>query len=448
MAQNIKYADYSSYLNTLGGLLNWASYTSLAATQQTAIQQYFDNNAQDAWIHNNWLNVCPNGEARFVGNQGFYPNDLSKTAYWTPTAMTITANQLANPADGRVTASKLLETVANSQHGPAQTVSLIPNATYQFSCFARPIGGRWLLITFSQNGLDSNAFFDLINGVAYIDSGSDTVPTGATIQQCANGFWFCYMTYVAPSDSASTGSIQFYSSPGNGVYSFVGNTSSGLYLWGCTITQTTYASPTSLLIPYDQLGEDFIDAVFQVWQQSPVGAGYPASQGFQLMPDGVQIIGTNAWVWNGWLWTFPTWYTAGWPLYLYYRKGCPSFTGTNYSAMATYAVDDQILFTSADTTINFWKCVVATTAGQSPDTTASSWQILQLPQFLFLAVTYKSAADYYRMSAQFEKAAQLDSQAQGYLDTQSDKMERQQGIQPPFRVGTHLNSQGVAWPTR
>ena len=65
---NIKYKTYQNFLDTLGGLLNWSGYTALPATQVTALQSYYNNNAQDAWIHNNWLAVCPYGEARFVGN--------------------------------------------------------------------------------------------------------------------------------------------------------------------------------------------------------------------------------------------------------------------------------------------------------------------------------------------------------------------------------------------
>ena len=442
---NIKYSSFTDYLNTLGGLTNWPAVTSLPATQQTAIQQYYDSNAQEGWILNNWIPICPNGEARFVGNQGFYPNDLTNTTYWTNTAITPTANSIANPADGKVSATKILETSATSTHKSLQSYTFIPGATYQVTCYARPIGGRYLYLSANDGVNTYSTFFNITTGVVGTQSALLTSPS--TINQCANGFWICNLFFTAAS-TAGAGTYGPALSSDGSTLSYAGDTAKGMYVWGNVLSQTTYAAPTAMLIPYDQLGEDFIDSVFQVWQMSPVGAGFPVPQGYQMMPDGVQIIGTNGWVWNGWLWTFPTWYTAGYPVFLYYRKGCPTFQGSTYSGATTYAVNDQILFTDSSNVQDFWKCTVATTAGQSPTTTPTSWTKLQLPQLLFWYVTYSAFADYLRMDAQFEKAQMADALAQQYLDEQSDKQERQQGILPPFRVQTAMTSQARAWPGR
>jgi len=161
---NIKYKTYQNYLDTLGGIINWATYTGLPATQQTAIAQYYNNNANDGWIHNNWLSVCPNGEARFVGNLGQYPNNLANTTYWTATNLTATANSLANPADGRVTATKLLETVTNGVHNALQSLTYIPGATYQITSYSRPIGGRYLYLSANDGVNTYYTFFDIVNG--------------------------------------------------------------------------------------------------------------------------------------------------------------------------------------------------------------------------------------------------------------------------------------------
>jgi len=437
MANSIKYTSFSDFVETLGGLLNIA-WASIPSAQQTSIKQFYNNNSQYGWILNNWLPICPNGEARFVGNQGFYPNDLSKTSYWTNSALTITANNIANPADGRVTASKLLETVANSPHSALQPFTFIPNATYQLTCYARPIGGRYLFL-FAQDGVSEySCFFDLVNGTT---GSSSNLSSPATIQQTANGFWICNIFFTADA-GADVGEFGPWISTNGSTLSYVGDVTKGLYVWGNVLTQTAFASPTIMLIPNDQLGESFIDSVFQVWQTSPVGAGYPCPLQYELMPDGVQVIGVTNWVWNGWLWTYPAWFMAGYPVFLYYRKGCPDFSGATYDAMATYDVGDQILYTGTGTEVtlgemNYWKCVVDTTAGQSPDTTPNSWEVLELPELLFWYVVYSCFADYLRMDAQMEKAAMADNLAQEYIDTASDKQERQQGFLPPFRVQTH-----------
>lgn len=442
---NIRYRTFQDTLDSLGGLINWSSLTAITSTQFTGIQQSYNRAANDAWIENNWLAVCPNGEARFVGNVGYYPNNLSVTTYWTTTAVTITGNNLANPADGRVTASKLLETGATSAHKVLQSYTYIPGATYQLTCYARPIGGRYLYLT-AYDGVNTySTFFNISTGV--VGTQSSNLSAASTINQTANGFWVCSLFFTADS-SAGTGTYGPNISSDGSTTSYTGDTANGIYSWGNVLTQTTYAQPTTLLIPNDQLGEEFIDSVFQVTQTSPTGAGFPAPITYQMMPDGVQIIGSNTWVWNGWLYTFPTWYTAGYPVFLYYRKGCPNYSGTAFSTTSTYTVDTQVLFQDSVYGYDFWKCAVATTANQSPENTPASWTELKLPDFLFDAVVYACYADYLRMDAQFEKAAQADALSQSHLDNQSDRQERQMGIQPPLRMATHLNSQGASYISR
>jgi len=445
---NIKYKTYQNYLDTLGGLINWPSYTGLATTQSTALQQYYSNNAHDAWIRNNWLYLCPQGEARFVGNQGFYPNDLSNTTYWTATNLTPTANSLANPADGKVSATKLLETVTNGAHNELQSLTFIPGAAYQVTSYSRPIGGRYLYLSANDGVNTYSTFFDIVNGV--VGTQSALLTSASSMTQTANGFWVCSIFFKAAA-TAGSGNYGPACSSDGATLSYVGDVTKGIYTWGNVASQTTYAAPTSLLIPYNQLGEDWIDAVFQVYQYSPVGAGFPVPQGYELMPDGVQVIGTNAWVWNGWLWTFPSWYTAGWPLFLYYRKQCPDYSGAAFSTTTSYTVGTQVLYNDTSTGgigYDFWNCIVATSANDTPISAPTKWSEVQLPEFLFLWTVYKSCADYYRMDAQHEKAAQLDNQAQGYLDSQSDKQERQMGLQPPLRAQTHITASARAWPTR
>lgn len=442
---NIRYKSYSDFINTLGGLVNWSSFTALPTTQQLGIQQYFNNAAGDGWIESDWLAICPVGEARFAGNQGQYPNDLSVTTYWTPTAATVTNNSIANPADGRVTASRILETTANSLHNDLQNITFIPGATYQLTCYARPIGGRYLYLSAFDGVNTYSSYFDIVSGVVGTTSATTSMPS--TINQTANGFWVCSIFFTTAS-GAGAGLFGPGISTNGSTLVYVGDAAKGIYTWGNVLSQTTYAAPTALLIPNDQLGEEFIDACFQVYQTNPVGQGLSPLQGFQMVPDGVQIIGTNSWTWNGWLWTFPTWYTAGYPLYLNYRKGCPSYSGTTYSGAATYAVNDQILFTNSAGVMDFWKCVVATTAGQSPDTNPNSWQVLQVPDFLFQYVVYASYADYLRMDSQMDKAKEADALADAELVRQQTRQELQMGIQPPFRVQSHQTARAGSWLAR
>lgn len=446
---NINYTTWTDFQDTFTGLINipWANLTT---TQQTGIKQYYNNNAYEGWIANNWLTICPVGEARFVGNQGFYPNNLSNATYWTNTALTVTANAIANPADGKTSASQLLETSATSAHSSLQNLTYIPGATYQLTVYARPIGGRYLYLVANDGTNTYYAFFNPATGA--LGTYSNNMTSVPTITQAANGFWICSLYFTAAT-TAGSGTYGVQLSSDGSTLSYSGTTTKGMYVWGLVMTQTTYTSPASLLIPYDQPGEDFIDSVYQAYQQTPTGANNPVPQGGMLTPDGVQIIATNSsWTWNGLLWSLPSWFVAGYPIFLNYRKGPLNLTGTTYSGASTYAVGDQILYTGTASPYlnkqNFYKCIVATTAGQSPDTNPTSWQIIQLPDFLFPYVLYACAADFYRSEAQFAQAKDYDDIAESELERQADKFERQQGLQPPFRVQTHAGFQARGWISR
>lgn len=439
---NIKYSTFTDFTNYLAGLLN-ISYANMSTTQQTGVQSFYNFNAQKIWERCNWLETCPYGEARFVGNLGTYPNDLSKTASWTATALTATANNLANPADGRTTATRLIETVANSAHSALQTYTYIPAATYQVTCYFRPIAGRYLYLS-ANDGV--NTYYTFFSPLGVVGTASANLTAASTCVQANNGFWICTI-YFTSATTAGAGNFGPATSTDGAATSFAGSASAGIYAWGNCINQTTYASPASLVIPYDQTGEDFIEQTFTVWRQSPAGASYQTTAPYEETPDGIQILGTNGWSWNGWLYTYPAWYNGAYPVYLWYRKQIPNYAGSAYSAGATYAVDDQILFTNSASVLDFWKCTTATTAGQSPDTHPGSWTELKLPSVFLKYVTYASYADYLRMDAQSEKAQSGDAIAEEMFVLEADKLERQSGWLPPFKVQTHVTSQprGLGW---
>lgn len=438
---NIKYNTFQNFTDYLCGLLN-LGYANMSATQQTGVQAYYNFNTQKIWERCNWLETCPYGEARFVGNLGTYPNDLTNSA-WVTSNLTVTAGALSNPADGRMTASSLIETVTNAQHQSVQNYTFIPAAAYQVTCYFRPIFGRWLYLR-AYDGV--NTYSTFFSPLGVVGTQSNNLTQASTCTQANNGFWICTIYFNAAS-TASAG----YFGPGistDGVTtSYAGTVGTGIYAWGDVLNQTTYASPTSQVIPYDQAGEDFIEQVFTVWNQSPAGASNPITAPYEETPDGIQIIGTNGWSWNGWLYTAPNWYSGAYPVYLYYRKQQPDLSGTAYSAMATYAVNDQILFTNSAGVMDFWKCTAVTTSGQSPDTNAAKWTELKLPSIFFKFVTYASYADYLRMDAQSEKAQGADGIAEDMFVLEADKLERQSGWLPPFKVQTHVTSQprGLGW---
>jgi len=435
---NLRLRNYSDFTARVSGLIG-VPYSGTTSDEKAFIQGYFNTAMQDVWNRNNWVDVCPFGEARFAGNLLNYPNDLTKSAYWTATAVTPTADALANPADGRVTASKILETTATSAHSEAQSYNFIPSVNYTFSGYAKPLGRNWLYLAVNDGATTYYSFFNISTGV--VGTNANNVQTPTIVQQ-NNGFWLCTI-YFTSSANAGTGTATVAISSDGSTLSYAGDATKGIYSWGNLLLQTSFASPTSLTVPWNQKGEDEIDAVFQVWKDSPANAGNPRRQGYEINPNGIQLIGPIGYnlgvIYN----SVPTYYTpTQLPVYLYYRKKCPDYSAPDYDAASTYAVDSQVLFENSGDIVNFYKCVVATTVGQDPENTPSSWELIEIPEIFFQYAIYSSYADWLRMDGQTEKAANADALAQRKMDDESDKQERQEGFVLPMSVYTHVTSRG------
>lgn len=431
--QTKNYSDFLSRTASMIGL----PVSGMTADELTFLNGYFNTNSSVAWVESSWTDFCPFGEARFAGNQFSYTNDTSKGAYWTATNLSVTANALLNPVDYRLTAAKELETVTNGQHGVSQVITYTPNAVYIMSRYARTIGGRYLYMVANDSVTTYSAFFNLLTGVV-VSSSNVSSPT---ITQQGNGFWLCQFTFTANA-AANVGTAGYQMSSDGSTLSYVGDVTKGMYSWGNLLQQTTFATPAAFVIPYEQLGETAIDTVYNVYATNPVNASYPLNQTYTLVTNGVQLIGAQG--------TNQTYYGYGFtnfpapivnPVFLYYRPIPNIYYGSTYSASATYAVGDVIQYTNSASVINYYTCIVATSAGQNPTTAPNSWSLNVIPEVLFNYICAKSYADWLRMDGQTDKAENQDQKAEELLNDQIDNQEREQGAIPPMRVSTHSTSQ-------
>lgn len=64
--------------------------------------------------------------------------------------------------------------------------------------------------------------------------------------------------------------------------------------------------------------------------------------------------------------------------WLHFKEPTPEYTGTDWSATATYAAADQMYFSDGD----YYQCLSATSAGESPTTHPTKWQRLDYPTWL------------------------------------------------------------------
>ena len=97
-------------------------------------------------------------------------------------------------------------------------------------------------------------------------------------------------------------------------------------------------------------------------------------------------------------------------LWIEYRLPCPELTGADYSALAVYAAGAAVLYSG-----DYYLATTATTAGQSPDTTPTSWSKIELPWRLRDYLVHAAGADMLRAQGQLEKAVAEQSMADDRL---------------------------------
>lgn len=142
-----------------------------------------------------------------------------------------------------------------------------------------------------------------------------------------------------------------------------GNLPTDTSFWGPLV-------PFTQRIAFDQTSENEWepDDFFGVFNKDPKVHLSATPLQHNMMNDGVYLFGDDV----------PA---RAW---LFYRTKAPILTGNEFDATATYAVGDQISYSSTanGTVLNFYDCIVATTAGQDPDDTPNSWQLVEIPRFM------------------------------------------------------------------
>jgi len=372
----VETVNYSDYLSRVSGLMGMTS-DDLQTGELTILNGFFNRATKDAWEKTNWIDLCPYGEARFVGNVLTYPNNFSNSVY-TNTALTITSKNANNPCDGRLTSDKLMETSATSAHSLDQSYVFLPATQYTFNFWGRYFGRQYIKLTAYDGSSTFSSFFDLISGL----TGTVAASTTATITQGDNGYYLCSIQFTT-STTATSGTVTMNLSSDGSTTSYAGDTAKGIFGWGFVLLKNTNTGQQDQLLPWNQEDEHEIEAVFNAWEQNVTKLQLPRRARYSFMPDGIQFYSSSGTQWQ--LWTPSLQGTNSIPpnpVFVYYRRRVPRYTGADYDAAATYAVDEQVYFTNSDDESNYYKCIVATTAGQSPETNPSSWSVREIPEFV------------------------------------------------------------------
>jgi len=416
-------------------------------TTETAqsINDLFNANVRQIWGAGNWPDLTGWGEARFVGDLLTYPNDVSQTAYWTANNVTVTANNISNPADNRVTASRILEVVAAppAEHNVTQVVTAFGATNYQASVYARPAGRNFLYLAVNDGTTTFSTFFNVQTGLV----GTQANVQSANISQCANGFFLCTIMYETGAN-ATTQTYKAGISTDGTTISYGGDITKGLYLWGNLIVQQNNVSPQQFNLPWDQTGEAEIDVMFQAWVDSPAMITYPRGQGFVVTKDGFQMIssaggfmGTNGYV------SYNT--NPANPIYIYYRRVPYNYAGDAYSDTATYVAGQYIYYTktagAAIGTSDYYECLATATAAQSPETHPAKWEIQPVPEMISQPLIWQTYGDWLIQDGQADKAAQAYNIVEMKKNEEWDRIQRQMPDSFQMTVSTHVTSQNRSW---
>jgi hypothetical protein len=120
------------------------------------------------------------------------------------------------------------------------------------------------------------------------------------------------------------------------------------------------------------------------------------------------------------------------PIWLEYRIVRPNLTGDVWSSTSTYASGDQVYFSG-----NLYDANAATSAAESPTTTASKWDLVKIPKGFQNYLIRGAFADYLRAIGDNELASMADINAESILMMEADKLYRQQGQVRRLDVATY-----------
>ena len=208
-----------------------------------------------------------------------YTEDFTNAA-WTKSGGTATANTTTAP-DGTITADTFTENTANTVHTLYQGFSSITGNQYTFSCYVKDNGRNIVRFECQATSVLYQVEFNLTTVTTSNFSGTGT----AAITSVGNGWYRCSATIT--STATGTGYWQLDLCSGLGTNTYLGNGTSGVYLWGAqvdlgalTTYQKTVGTPSSVFVQqfkYNLKDARDLDAAFRLafngtWTYSKQGA--------------------------------------------------------------------------------------------------------------------------------------------------------------------------------
>lgn len=180
-------------------------------------------------------------EALAIRNQLARSAELDH-AYWGKSGLTVTANAVANPLDGAVTADKLIPTNAAALHSAAGGWSATVQA-YAGSIYVKAAEYSVIGVGMVNNGANGGDAVNLATG-AVIPAGSMSnspfSTTAGTIVTALGGGWY-RLSFTRTPNGAGNFYVAIYVIPNGTNYQSAGDGTSGVYAFGGQVEPGTSA---------------------------------------------------------------------------------------------------------------------------------------------------------------------------------------------------------------
>lgn len=186
-----------------------------------------------------------------VRNLFTYSEQFSN-ARWTLREIILTSDAQMAP-DGTLTADKIVETTANFEHailGGNLSSSIAATSTCTVSFYAKAAERYKVCVTYPTTG-DAAVAWDLSTGTQLGALAGTAI--SASIQSAGNGWYRCSMTYTRPGSGSTSHNFHIMpnSATSSGGRTYVGDGTSGLYIWGA---QVEYGATTTA---YQRVGSQY-----------------------------------------------------------------------------------------------------------------------------------------------------------------------------------------------
>ena len=203
-------------------------------------------------------NAAPTVTSQTVDPGGVEANLLKFSQDWTNAAWVrssvnpVTAGAATNPITGATDAQKIVPNTSNSTHFIEQQIAPFPAANYTFSLYVQAAGYSFVDLQIRDFTSVSVAAvqFNLNTGAVTITSASGSSPpviVSTSIVSVGGGWYRVSMTASGFAGATTFVAIRVDNNAGSG--SYVGDGTSGLYLYGAQLTQGVdvrpYAGTTS-----------------------------------------------------------------------------------------------------------------------------------------------------------------------------------------------------------